>query len=352
MRRHLEFSVTEPAAATLRHTKAWNEMHFSCDFSAIPVRCAGQRHMQSGASASKFLRVEFANPIAEDVDEASRLRARFNDALAGGFGRILHPVISLVDHPEFLGMLSTRSCIRSAASASAFDKLLRTRFCAHQYILCCCVHDFPGPWKGSTDMIDGGGSLLAGISAIVPSFVVNPSVGSPKSSPVRPGSPISSQDANAALNYWRNLHVFQELFRSIAPEVEVYDRSTVPYGIAVLNHAADAIGLALKLLTAEDTMRRREAPGGVADLLGPLQGKCAFAIAGGSDLWNFNNFDVAGPPVNRARLMAQTAEACGRIVIDAASITGQEETLQNMYVMEEGAAIAGEACWYVVQPGK
>jgi hypothetical protein len=284
------------------------------------------------------------NPLLDD-EHCEQIRVHFEQAIREGYGRTLNSQMNLFDCPAFLSMMSVRSCIRTHLTCHELDTCIIERYRERKTILFCTVKGYPEPWKGYVEKIstlssEGGAASKSGSEAlkdrlkrlrmqaldkkqprgqrgqVLPGISVEHIALGQIDVDDESGSPSKNEADRILINmeYWRNLLFFKDIFRDACEEVECYDKQPVHIGVSICSDPISACDMACNMLDRLTLLKRQHHPGNIRTSTGPLIGDVSFGIACG-DVYNLDNEDVIGYPLERARLLSESLPV-GHIIID------------------------------------
>jgi hypothetical protein len=291
-----------------------------------------------------------SNEICENM------REQFEKAIKEGYGRTLHSTMNLFDVPDFLSMLSVRSCIRTKLTAHTLDNKIINKYRAHKTVLVCILKNYSEPWFGKKQITsnlakdDGEATSLGSYSyqerlkrhrmnnnrnkqqiGRRGLFLKGTCVESINLGGINYDNDDHNKHLGINMEYFRNLQLFKNLFRHVCEEVkvEIYDKLPIPIGIAICESPITACDMASRLMDRIVLLRREHQPGNVKTIDGPLIGELNFGIACG-DMYDLDNEDIIGVPLDRARCICEE-NANNDIVIDESCMHEYEREINSTF---------------------
>ena len=301
-----------------------------------------------------YLLVNDVNPLLND-EKCESVRRAFEGCLREGYGRTLHSQMNLFDVPNFLSMMSVRSCVRTHPTCHELDQRVIDRYRAHKTILFCTMTGYAEPWCGkiekiSTLAMEGAASMKGVTRADALKHRLKRQRMQALEKPRPNGErgrllPLTSCESYLLgkvnvdvdekkriitnMEYWRNLLLFKKLFRDSCEEVEIYDKQPVHIGVCICDDPVSACDMACRLLDKLTVLKRKHFPGGVRTSEGPLIGDVSFGIASGN-VYDLDNEDLVGAPLERARELSESLPV-GHIVIDESCLRESARELNGKF---------------------
>ena len=355
-RERLEYLCCASALDDITHSAWWKQK-------GTRGTCRTKEHalLERMGIPHYFILNEF-NGLLND-EKCAEIRDRFELATREGYGRTLHAHMNLFDVPDFLSMLSVRSCVRTKLTTHALDLTIIEKYRKHKTVMVCILKGYSEPWKGYREQIstlanEGGAASSSGKESFKARLKRQRMQALEKKRKdgergrlfsgvnvehVGLGElamELGAEKHGTSMEYWRNLMLFKQLFRDSCEEVECYDRIPVPIGVVVCDGALRACDMACRIMDALTIMKRTHRPGNIPTIDGPLVGELSFGIASGQ-VYDLNNEDVLGLPLDRARLLCEQMSK-NDIVMDKDCLTEYARELKGKFVtkpVDGGSAV-------------